>query len=396
MSKFKNKLYVQAVKSVLKKHLKMSKLPRSNVVEKFTTILLKMNSKGVIHSSVLRNVPLLKNLLITKDIYRNYSSGLKSQGYVCNLVFQEICLEIEAEIRVIEKQKPLPKFKSFCIPNNTFIAYLSEKMTGFDRLSLILNTIGKTENDDFIIDNSKSSTSFNGKSIGRVYSTFSRIKSDLRQFTDFKYEIDLDASVQSLYLSIYAVMNDIDITQAKNTFLAYSAYIDNKSAIRSDLSFVTGFSEKKIKTIFTKFTFRGGRAKEIEIKKRLDPTGSVKTVVDAYYRDNQVISTFIYKHQRERALNITDELSGFMNTRMTLKKAKGEKVNFRSELAYIYEYYEFLVRTTIIDFLKTKPHIGYQEVHDAVYLTEPLSTSDIKSLELFIFTKTQMSVRLSS
>lgn len=241
--------------------------------------------------------------------------------------------------------------KDFTIALNDFIL-LSEK----DKTALRKHTKG--------INNNRLVFECTPKGTYRKFSLFTQISQDTRDKTEFTYHYDISAGLQSFMLNFYANTNKIPFDKTQNKFPLFWNYITDKKYSREQIANILGQTVNDVKTTITSITY-GGFKQQYNF-------GKLNAVYSEFYNENKQLSDFI--NTNINTINDND-FQTYLNDKIT-NKSQGKRTQNIVMYSFL-EYYEKRIRDILISLMPRSTR--YQEVHDAIYSTNPIDILKVKN-----------------
>ena len=345
------------------------------------------NDKRIHHSKLytIKKMNLALNLF-EKDTSRNHcdiAGYEKCQGYILTKDGKDFIHEIIKQIIMNEANITKDELKY----GDKFLMHF-DAINIDENLESIINTVQMQSiegqiNEKIVIFNNKIE---HYKNNGREYTTFSRMKKELRKLSNTPYENDLHTSVYNIAWSLFNMVHpewkqikpEPEMEQLYEDFgykypgstklpdgvfeglLHIKRYREQTQEMRRKLSEDLGVSIKDAKTIFT----------------------GLMNGLDVFDYKNKMLNQMsrASKYMRNEILNAIEEgnLKDFIDARQK-KDTKAIKFHF------LVEFYERFITNIMKEYLYEKyPNIEINRVHDALYTNIMLTKTDATMMKYFV------------
>lgn len=232
----------------------------------------------------------------------------------------------------------------------------------------------KSKNDDtFIVQN----TIYNDTKEGRIYDYFNSIKKEKRAYTDTPNELDLNSAILTILSQTVTEQKDIE---TKYPIITY--YINNKETLREQIP--------GLKVLVLKMFFRGDVKQDL--KKINDP--ELLDFISELEQEIKSLSTEVLKKVNEEIEQKTPTGKYVYKEVKRKQKEKNRKQpDHRAKMFFYYTTKERQVIQAMIEAVnQIDPNIIPRIVHDALFLSKVLTPQELKVIQDYVYTKTNIKV----
>ena len=292
-------------------------------------------------------------------IANGYTPGVQSRVYIIDDGTANIIDEIDKEY---DKQRKLSEIP---IQGSNFGFNIEEyyKITRKQREILRKHIIG-INGDNYVIKNEE-------KGRYRIFSVFTRISENTRQYTTVPVNNDLSAGLQTLMMQFYKLRTNATDEELDKKYMLHfhlTNSSDSKKELRKVFAEAHGETIGKVKIKLTKISY-GGMRKEFNF-------------AESGYGDMRGYSEYYEEelHLRDFVLDGFDTLLEDQELREYYEAKLDEKKRYKREvdnlkLYTFMEYYERLIRDIMIEL---NPNVKYQHVHDSLWTSEEIDLEEVK------------------
>ena len=352
----------QIIDDILFNHYNINLYSKKPIKYLIDTLVFWKNHKHCIDSKHIKKIKTIQSKIkiFEKDKNRNYFNKQgkgRLQGY--NLTSQG--LEFFRLFR-IQKIKSLQHFEE--IPLDCFV------IENIDNIP-IEKAIGIYK-DKIIIENTKKVIEF-----GREYSTFSLMKSELRQYTNYKYEYDMKNSGLNFMFQLFKKIHGFNLykeitksniirSEEMQAFMEVSSYLQNPMAYRKLIEENQKYKINPKLAVLS--TIYGNK----ELSKSFYPSK-----IRRLYRGIKIIADTVLYALSSGCFG--DEIMQLIEHRIQRK----EKYNDGTIIHFLIERLEEKVYASIEKYLSTK-NIKTLRVHDAFYSERKLTQQELNTALYFV------------
>lgn len=333
--------------------------------------------------------------IISKSLSEAYAHFSKAFGIYTK--FSESVNKFEDSInKVTLVPDDLDISKYLVIPKERFSFIVNKFIEGiYEGGSLLINrAMYADENFVYVLNEVNSSNRLGGKC--RQYTTIGSLRKDVRNYILSGYkEIDLGASVQTLFLNAY-YNNKLNLETVKLEFPKHYELITQKKLFRSKLASIFKVNEDDAKAIITSITyspnsriiFKFCNKRGFSVKR----TKQCKEFINPFIEETKIIREKIlikFYNENDKVKSMIDKDIALANEKLS-GKGKGKSLDDR-RVFRIYEMFEYVVRTAMVNYVSLNNEVVYQ-IHDCVIFKNDV---DCRKMLEYINDKTKFNVGCS-